>query len=135
MFIFFFFSSRRRHTRLQGDWSSDVCSSDLLFTVLAFPVRAIGWVLTEVPRSVVGYERIERVLTASGDMAYGSTSLPDSGPAALRMHGVSFGYDDVPVLHDVSFEVPPGATVALVGPTGSGKSTIAALAARLVDPG
>src|SRR5688500_19246732 len=35
-FIFFFFSSRRRHTRLQGDWSSDVCSSDLAFAVVKF---------------------------------------------------------------------------------------------------
>src|SRR5213076_830458 len=40
-----------------------------------------------------------------------------------------------PVLHDVSFTVPAGRTVALVGPTGAGKSTIAALAARLIDPG
>ena len=44
MFIFFFFSSRRRHTRLQGDWSSDVCSSDLRFqlynrTVMMMPQR------------------------------------------------------------------------------------------------
>ena len=56
-------------------------------------------------------------------------------PASLRFAEVGFGYDDgPPVLHGVSFEVAEGRTVALVGPTGSGKSTIASLAARLVDP-
>jgi ABC-type multidrug transport system fused ATPase/permease subunit len=112
----------------------DIVSASFLFTVLAGPARAIGWVLSEVPRSVVGYERIERVLTATGDMVYGSTELPDAGPAGLRLCGVTFSYGGEPVLHGVSLEVPPGRTVALVGPTGSGKSTIAALAARLVDP-
>src|SRR6185503_11544080 len=44
----------------------EVVSVAFLFTVLAFPVRAIGWVLTELPRSVVGWERVQRVLTATG---------------------------------------------------------------------
>jgi ATP-binding cassette, subfamily B, bacterial len=116
---------------------ADVVSVAFLFTVLAFPVRAIGWVLAELPRSVVGWERIERVLTATGDMAYGSSTLDGAGgPATLRFDRVSFAYvPGQPVLRDVTFEVPAGRTVALVGPTGSGKSTIAALAARLVDPG
>jgi len=53
----------------------------------------------------------------------------------LSLRGVGFAYDGgAPVLHDVTFDVAAGRTVALVGPTGSGKSTIAALAARLVDP-
>jgi ABC-type multidrug transport system fused ATPase/permease subunit len=55
---------------------------------------------------------------------------------SLRFAGVGYTYDgaEAPVLHDVSFDVPAGATVALVGPTGAGKSTITALAVRLVDP-
>jgi ABC-type multidrug transport system fused ATPase/permease subunit len=57
------------------------------------------------------------------------------GPIDLRFEHVSFAYASGPtVLTDVTFAVPPGATVALVGPTGSGKSTIASLAARLMDP-
>ncbi|MDT5026019.1 MAG: ATP-binding cassette, subfamily bacterial, partial [Micromonosporaceae bacterium] len=114
-----------------------VVSVAFLFTVLAFPVRAIGWVLTELPRSVVGWERVQGVLTATGDMPYG-TRTPAAAPAvpaSLRFREVSFGYDGgPPVLAKVSFEVAEGRTVALVGPTGSGKSTIASLAARLVDP-
>jgi ABC-type multidrug transport system fused ATPase/permease subunit len=115
---------------------AEVVSVAFLFTILAFPVRAIGWVLAELPRSVVGWERVARVLAATGDMGYGDRTLPDSGgPATLRFDRVGFAYDGgPPVLRDVTFEVPAGRTVALVGPTGSGKSTIAALVARLVDP-
>jgi ABC-type multidrug transport system fused ATPase/permease subunit len=115
---------------------SEVVSVAFLFTVLAFPVRAIGWVLAELPRSVVGWERVRRVLDATGDMAYGPSTLDCAGRAvALRFDGVDFAYEaGSPVLHGVTFEVPAGRTVALVGATGSGKSTVASLAARLVDP-
>ncbi|WP_432844188.1 ABC transporter ATP-binding protein [Dactylosporangium sp. CA-092794] len=118
----------------------EVVSVAFLFTVLAFPVRAIGWVLAELPRSVVGWERIRHVLDAEGDTVYGTTAATGTGPAALRFADVGFAYSDAegnagpPVLTGVTFDVPAGRTVALVGPTGSGKSTIAALAARLVDP-
>jgi ABC-type multidrug transport system fused ATPase/permease subunit len=115
---------------------ADVVSVAFLFTILGFPVRAIGWVLGDLPRAVIGYERIQRVLSARATMHYGTAELAGAGPASLRLAGVGFGYrPDLPVLHDVSFEVPAGQIVALVGPTGSGKSTIAALAARLIDPG
>ena len=106
-----------------------------LFTVLAFPVRAIGWVLAELPRSVAGWDRVQRVLTATGHMPYGTRELLPAGPAVLRFDRVGFAYADrQPVLHEVGFEVPAGRTVALVGQTGAGKSTITTLAARLVDP-
>jgi ABC-type multidrug transport system fused ATPase/permease subunit len=101
---------------------------------LAFPVRAIGWVVAELPRSVAGWERVQAVLSADGDLAYGSVNPTASGPAGLVFDKVTFAYGDSPVLHDVSFTVPAGKTVALVGATGSGKSTIASLAVRLVDP-
>jgi len=129
----------------------EVVSVAFLFTVLAFPVRAIGWVLGDLPRSVVGWERVQAVLAARGDTTYGERSLSGTGPVELTFDNVSFHYPaneavDIadtdedgerlgpPVLQNVSFTVPPGRTVALVGPTGSGKSTVAALAARLMDP-
>ncbi|GAA1628372.1 ABC transporter ATP-binding protein [Actinoplanes couchii] len=114
---------------------TEVVSVAFLFTVLAFPVRAIGWVIGELPRSVAGWDRVQAVLTAEGDLAYGAGDLPGDGPAELRFDRVGYRYGDgPPVLTDVSFTVPAGRTVALVGATGSGKSTIAALAVRLVDP-
>jgi ATP-binding cassette subfamily B protein len=84
---------------------------------------------------VAGWERVQAVLGAEGDLAYGSATLPGTGAAELSFDKVTFAYaDGPPVLHDVSFTVPAGRTVALVGATGSGKSTIASLAVRLVDP-
>jgi ATP-binding cassette, subfamily B, bacterial len=108
-----------------------------LFTVLAFPVRAIGWVLAELPRSVAGWDRVQNVLTATGEMRYGERILdvPADTPATLSFDRVGFAYEaGQPVLRDVTFTVPAGRTVALVGPTGAGKSTITSLAVRLVDP-
>jgi ABC-type multidrug transport system fused ATPase/permease subunit len=113
----------------------DIVAVSFLFTVMAFPIRAIGWVLTELPRSVVGWDRVAGVLNATGEMAYGQATPEATGPASLRFVDVGYAYDEAdPVLQDVSFDVPAGRTVALVGPTGSGKSTVAALAVRLIDP-
>ncbi|MDO3704684.1 ABC transporter ATP-binding protein [Micromonospora sp. C28SCA-DRY-2] len=122
---------------------AELVSVAFLFTVLAFPVRAIGWVLAELPRSVAGWDRVRRVLDATGEMPYGDTVLDpaDPRPATLTFTDVCFGYEPAEahlpgteVLGEVSFTVPAGKTVALVGPTGAGKSTIASLAVRLVDP-
>ena len=106
-----------------------------LFTLLAFPVRAIGWVLNEMPRSVVGWDRVQSVLTAPDERAVGAGRLaPSDAPVALRVDGVSSAYGDTPVLEDVTVDVPAGRTLAVVGPTGSGKSTLTTLLVRLVDP-
>ncbi|WBB67312.1 ABC transporter ATP-binding protein [Micromonospora sp. WMMD812] len=122
---------------------AELVSVAFLFTVLAFPVRAIGWVLAELPRSVAGWDRVRRVLDATGEMPYGDRELDPATPggATLGFADVSFAYEPAEahlpgaeVLGEVSFTVPAGRTVALVGPTGAGKSTIASLAVRLVDP-
>ncbi|MEU0151753.1 ABC transporter ATP-binding protein [Micromonospora fulviviridis] len=122
---------------------TELVSVAFLFTVLAFPVRAIGWVLAELPRSVAGWDRVRRVLDATGEMPYGEVALDPATPtpATLAFHDVHFGYEPAEahlpgaqVLGEVTFTVPAGKTVALVGPTGAGKSTIASLAVRLVDP-
>jgi ABC-type multidrug transport system fused ATPase/permease subunit len=63
-----------------------------------------------------------------------AVSLPASVAGDVRFEGVTFAYRRDPVLHDVSLDIPPGQTVALVGETGAGKSTIARLVARFYDP-
>jgi len=113
----------------------EVVTVAYLFTLLAIPIRGIGWVLADLPRSVVGWDRVSRVLDATGALTYGPTSVPPTDvPARVTLADVSFGYDDAVVLRDVGFDVAPGRTVAIVGPTGAGKSTLAALLVRLADP-
>jgi ATP-binding cassette subfamily B protein len=124
-----------------------------LFSILATPIRAIGWVLGDLPRVVVGWDRVQRVLQAEGGQEYGTVRPTGTGAATLEVAGAGFAYgpqvdpegdlsgayaeevrQPAPVLTDVSFDVAAGRTVALVGPTGSGKSTLVSLLVRLVDP-
>nr|WP_308286835.1 ABC transporter ATP-binding protein [Actinomadura parmotrematis] len=115
--------------------AGDLVHVAYLFTLLAWPIRALGWVLAEVPRSVVGWRRVRGVLDAGGSLPFGDAELPAEGAAGLEVRAVRFGYEDGRhVLHDVSFATGPGRTVAVVGPTGAGKSTLTNLLVRLVDP-
>jgi len=108
-----------------------------LLTIVSFPIRSIGWLLGEFPRSVVGFRRVSRVLDAEGEMPFGDRSVPDvpGAGARLEVEGLAYSYvAEQPLLRDVSFTVEPGRTVAVVGATASGKSTLTALLTRLVDP-
>ncbi len=115
--------------------AGDVVTIAYLLTVVAFPIRSIGWLLGDFPRSVVGYRRVAAVVAATGAMEYGDREAPQhDGGARLEVDGAAFGYTaDRPLLREVTFEVEPGRTVALVGATASGKSTLTGLLARLVD--
>ncbi len=123
--------------------SGDVVQVAYVLTLVSFPVRALGWVLGELPRTVVGWRRVSAVLDAGGAMTYGSAEAPGHGAAALAAHDVHYAYrgttesgqdEDLPVLHGITLDVTAGTTLAVVGPTGSGKSTLASLLVRLVDP-
>ncbi|MGA7690368.1 MAG: ABC transporter ATP-binding protein [Jiangellales bacterium] len=106
-----------------------------LLTVIAFPVRAIGWLLGEMPRSVVGWRRVDRVLQATGAMPYGQSTLVGTDPVTARTSGLSYAYDDDrDVLRGLELAVAPGKVLAVVGSTGVGKSTLVSLLVRLVDP-
>lgn len=116
--------------------AGDVVTITYLLTVVAFPIRSIGWLLGSLPRSVVGYERVRAVLDEQAHTEYGTDRLPDTSTGAhLALEHVAYAHDGAePVLSDVSFTVEPGRTVALVGATASGKTTLTTLLARLVDP-
>jgi ATP-binding cassette, subfamily B, bacterial len=107
-----------------------------LLTIVSFPIRSLGWLVGEFPRSVVGFDRVQSVLDTTGEMAYGERSPERRAEGArLDVEDLAFGYSGGPlVLRDLTFSVRPGRTVALVGATASGKSTLTALLLRLVDP-
>jgi ABC-type multidrug transport system fused ATPase/permease subunit len=123
--------------------AAEVVQIAYLFSITAFPVRALGWVLAELPRAVVGWSRVSAVLEARGGMTHGEQELPRGGPSHLRAEDISYAYeiedqaggaDRNPAVVGVTLDVAPRSTVALVGPTGSGKSTLTNLMMRLVDP-
>ncbi|WP_422769193.1 ABC transporter ATP-binding protein [Plantactinospora sp. WMMC1484] len=106
-----------------------------LFALLVVPVRTIGNVLGAVPRSLAGYDRVQKVLRETPPSALDEPlPLPD-GPLGLHVRDLRFAYGDGPaVLSEVSFDVPAGATVAITGSTGSGKSTLLLTLAGLLPP-
>ena len=125
-----------------------------LFRLVAMPMRVFGWLLGEMPRSVVGMDRIEGVLKEQETVQYGIGSARTGGGAATRIDAVGYLYEETQTddlaqhavrkevvenqdrrgIESVTLSVEPGRTVALVGPTGSGKSTLAHLMVRLFDP-
>ncbi|GAB2758581.1 ABC transporter ATP-binding protein [Nocardioides salsibiostraticola] len=118
--------------------AGDVVTVAYLLTIVSFPIRSIGWLLGEFPRSVVGYSRVRSVLDADGQMEYGAHPAPTTRQqdgARLVVEQLHYGYTpDQPLLTGLDLTLEPGRTVALVGATASGKSTLTTLLTRLVDP-
>jgi ATP-binding cassette, subfamily B, bacterial len=106
-----------------------------LFQLVAFPLRLIGYVLSDLPRSVVSRERLEEVFQERTTLpAPTQTFHLPPGPIGVSVRDVSYSYQGNPVLEHLSFDVDPNETVAVVGPTGVGKSTLVQLLVRLDDP-
>jgi ATP-binding cassette, subfamily B, bacterial len=108
-----------------------------LVTLFVGPVQIGTEVLTEAQNAVAGWRRVLGVIDTPADVA---DPGPDGvtlsrGPIDVRFDQVSYAYPDGPtVLHDVSVDIPPRSRVAVVGETGSGKTTFAKLLTRLMDP-
>jgi ABC-type multidrug transport system fused ATPase/permease subunit len=106
-----------------------------LFALLAWPMRFVGWILSELPRAIVGYDRLVTVFAEPVTISAPAdpVRLPE-GPLDVDVRDVSYTYADAQVLSEVSFHVDADESVAIVGPTGVGKSTLAQLLVRLDDP-
>jgi ATP-binding cassette subfamily B protein len=104
--------------------------------MLISPMRSLGIFLGMAQRAVASGARVFQILDRAPAMTSppGAPALPP-GDGHVELRGVSFSYETgPPVLRDVSLDVPAGRTVAIVGPTGSGKTTLVALLPRLYDP-
>ena len=117
--------------------TGQVVQAAALFGLLAFPMRVFGFFLQELPRAVVVSARLDRVMESTREpvgRVETSPTLPAT-PLSVRFESVTCRHgDDPPVLDGLDLEVPAGQVVALVGATGSGKSTLCELIPRLVDP-
>ena len=99
-------------------------------------LQGVAGISDQYQNAIVSARRLYEILAAPQTVPEqaAAPALPD-GPGSVRFEHVSFGYDPTkPVLHDISFAVPGGSTVAIVGPTGSGKSTLVSLIARFYEP-
>jgi ATP-binding cassette subfamily B protein len=108
---------------------------NLYVTMLVLPLRMLGMWIGQAQRATASGERIFEVLDAVEDVAEtpDAVDLPD-GDGRIRFEGVAFAYGDgQPVLDGIDLDVQPGRTVALIGHTGSGKTTLASLVPRFYD--
>jgi len=101
---------------------------------LTWPLIAVGWVVNLFQRGTASIIRIDELLKQQPDIADApmATDSPVTGDIELR--NLTFAYPDAPpVLHDINLRIPAGSSLAIVGPTGSGKSTLVGLIPRLHD--
>ena len=99
------------------------------------PVNELAGQFGQIQSAIAGAERVFATVDLPPETDEGRGEPPPDAPGAVRFEGVRFGYDpETPVLHDFTLDVPAGAKVALVGETGSGKTTVIGLLARFFDP-
>jgi ATP-binding cassette subfamily B protein len=98
---------------------------------LTWPLISLGFVIGLLQRGRAAFSRLTDIFSAEPDIVDGDQALPADARGRLSVKHLSFSYGDRKVLDDVSFELPAGTSLAIVGRTGSGKSSLAVLLARL----
>ncbi len=120
----------------QGEMTvGDVVLVATFITQLWAPLHFLGFVYREIRHSLADMERMFTLLNVGAEVVDRPTAQPlASRDVAIRFDGVGFGYDAKrTILHDVSFDIPAGHTVAVVGASGAGKSTLSRLLFRFYD--
>ena len=131
-----------------------------LFNLLAWPVRAFGWILFSLPQVAIGWKRVKPILDEAGSTVVPARTLElPGGPIGVEVEHVTFRHDARPAvgadagsesedgsdvaeglqerraaLTDVTLRVPAGGSLAVVGATGAGKTTLAQVIAGLTTP-
>jgi ATP-binding cassette subfamily B protein len=120
---------------IQGEISiGNIAEFVIYVNMLTWPFASVGWVTSLVQRAAASQERINEFLHTEPEIA-NPKNAKDNISGKIDFKNVSFVYPDsgIEALHDVSFTIPQGSTLAIIGRTGSGKSTIANLICRNFD--
>jgi ATP-binding cassette subfamily B protein len=125
-----------RETLLHRITPGDFVAFTMYLMMLTWPVIALGWVINIFQRGTASMGRIQEVLAASPEVTDGTVAadLHDSPIRGdLEFRNLSFSYNGVAVLKDINLTIPAGTSLAIVGPTGSGKTTLVSLIPRIFD--
>lgn len=125
------------HRVMSGDLAlGSLVAFNAYVALLVWPLRMLGWIVAMAQRAAASAQRVHEVLVTEAEVADPDdpTPLPPTGGHVV-FHDVTFGYGprSAPVLEGLDLDIPAGQTVALVGATASGKSTVAKLIPRFYD--
>ena len=115
----------------------DFTAFNTYMVLLTFPIIAIGWVVNLFQRGTASVKRIDEILRSAPEIDDRNASSAIARDLVLRgeieFRNLTFAYNGKPILHNINLHIPAGSTLAIVGPTGSGKTTLINLIPRLLD--
>ncbi len=115
-----------------GITEGDFFAFSLALSRMVWPMVALGFLMSILQRGQVSYRRLKEIFDARPEVEDGTAAAPAALKGALRVSKLSFRYGEHTVLREVSFALDAGQSLAIVGRTGSGKTTLAMLLARLL---
>ncbi|HEX6806129.1 MAG TPA: ABC transporter ATP-binding protein [Terriglobales bacterium] len=123
---------------LYGSMSvGDFVAFNTYMVQLTWPVIALGWVINIFQRGTASLGRIHQLMLEKPEITDSPQALPVDSETEIRgdieFRNLNFAYDGHPVLHDIDLQIPAGTSLAIVGPTGSGKTTLVDLIPRIYD--